>query len=395
MMKRTGKKTMTARLLSLLTGLALLLCCAACGAGDGGSSTGTESPDGSGTQAETGGKSYQFYGMYEEEGEGAAFADNAFLLTLNEDGTAVVDKYNYYSGDASDVASNTAYTAGYMKGTWEATQKDSVDCLKISLAVIGENGTEANSQTIYSYEISGTYSCELTFPLVAGMSYSREASMEGKEEKTFADENEFIQYYKYEPAESADIATLPGSVIYTANATASDTMKANFCENGVMAIYMTTYDMNIDEKYLWSYDEEAGFTLTYNGGEENIATDNGDGTWSFSDGSGNDYLMTLSELLAAVTEPAQLSTAAATNSETMFAWFFDNHTVEIKFDTTAYGQEGYTTVSKGQWSYDAENGLAITVDNAAVELTDLGDGTMQFTVSENTYSVTVSELAGE
>lgn len=193
---------------------------------------------------------------------------------------------------------------------------------------------------------------------------------------------------------TTEIATLPGPVIYTADATESETMKANFSANGVMAIYMTTYDVNVDAKYLWSYDEENGFALTYNGSEENIATDQGDGTYSFSDNMGNDYAMDLSQLLAAKPEAEQICTAAATVSETMFVFFYDDQSLSVMFDLTAYGMAGqYSAVATGQWSWSEEEGLALAVAGQVVELADQGDGTVQFTVQDNTYSVTVAELS--
>lgn len=100
------------------------------------------------------------------------------------------------------------------------------------------------------------------------------------------------------PGSDAEIPE-PDEVIYTADATESETMKANFSANGTMAIYMTTYETNIDAKYLWTAGED-GLVITYNGAEDNIAVDNGDGTYTFSDNYGNDYAVSLADLLAAV-----------------------------------------------------------------------------------------------
>jgi hypothetical protein len=64
------------------------------------------------------------------------------------------------------------------------------------------------------------------------------------------------------------------------------------------------------------------------------------------------------------------------------------------FDLTAYGMAGqYSAVATGQWSWSEEEGLALAVAGQVVELADQGDGTVQFTVQDNTYSVTVAELS--
>ncbi len=156
-----------------------------------------------------GGKSYQLTGKYEESGENASMLSAAFLLNLNEDGTAVVDKYMFANFDASDAAANPTYTASYMSGTWKEVEKDSVLCLQIKIAYVDEAGNESNSQTAYAYDVAGVYSFDLTFPVVPGMSYTRIAPMEGAEGKTYADANAFIQANKAEfvPPESVGTFT--------------------------------------------------------------------------------------------------------------------------------------------------------------------------------------------
>lgn len=184
----------TRKILALLLAALMMLSLAACGP--------TENPDNSKnpTQEPVGAKSYQFYGAYEEGGENAAMLDCAFKLELNEDGTAVADRYMMAQGDHSPAASNPTYTVSYMSGTWKAVQKDGVDCLQIKLAYVNEDGTESNSQTCYAYDVAGTYSFDLTFPVVPGMSYSRTATLEGKETKTYATADDFLNAYKREAA---------------------------------------------------------------------------------------------------------------------------------------------------------------------------------------------------
>lgn len=187
------------KILALLLAAMMLLSLAACGPKDDANPTNT--PTGGGDDQQTAPKSYQFIGAYEEGGENAAMLDCAFMLDLNEDGTAVASRYMMAQGDHSPAAENPTYTASYLSGTWKAVQKDGVDCLQIKLAYVNEDGTESNSQTCYAYDVAGVYSFEMTFPVVPGMSYSRIATMEGKEEKTYATADEFLKAYEREAAE--------------------------------------------------------------------------------------------------------------------------------------------------------------------------------------------------
>ena len=150
--------------------------------------------------------SYQLIGVYAEEGQGASQMTAAFMCNLNEDGTAVVDRYRYLTYDVSDFAANEGYNVDFMKGTWKPVQKDGVDCLQIKLAVENSDGTTSNDQTAYAYEIAGTYSFDLTFPIVPGMSYSRTVTMEGGETKQFADGNALIAAYAVEPEMPESVA---------------------------------------------------------------------------------------------------------------------------------------------------------------------------------------------
>ena len=182
-----------------------------------------------------------------------------------------------------------------------------------------------------------------------------------------------------------DIATLPGEIIYTADAQGSDTMKANFCDNGVMAVFITSYGVNVDAKYLWSFDENGALVLTWNGGAENVLTDNGDGTFAFTDGYNNTYTVDPAALKEAVKEPAKIYTAASVNSKTMFVFYYDNHTFTVNFDLSSFGQAGkYHVTKQGQWRL-GENGLEMAADGKLIEFT-MGDA-ITFPVDENTYTV--------
>lgn len=194
------------KFLAILLAAMMLLSLVACGPSN--ETNATPTPGGSDpTDPPAAAKSFQFYGKYEEEGEFASMLAAAFLLNLNEDGTAVVDKYAFGSYDASDAASNPSFSASYMSGTWKEVEKDGVPCLQIKLACVDEAGNESDNQTAYAYDVAGVYSFDMTFPVVPGMSYSRVAPMEGKEGKTYADANAFIQAYKQDFVAPENVGT--------------------------------------------------------------------------------------------------------------------------------------------------------------------------------------------
>lgn len=133
---------------------------------------------------------YQLVGKYEEDGEGADRVSAAFKLDLNKDGTAVADRYRYMSDTYEDT---------FMTGTWAPTQKDGIDCLKIDLAC-DNNGEKANEQTVYAYDMAGTYSVEISFPIVVGMDYKRNLTVEGTNEMKYDDESFKAAYAWTAPA---------------------------------------------------------------------------------------------------------------------------------------------------------------------------------------------------
>ena len=204
-MKRTAFK-MTALVLTLVMVLSL---------GFAGTALATEAPA---EEAEEAVKPLcQLVGKYEEEGQGADRVNGAFKLELFEDGTAVCDRYRYMAKDATEAASNPSYDDAFMTGTWEATQKDGIDCLKIELAC-DNNGTKSNETSMYAYEVAGQYSTEMDFPIVVGMDYKRTVAMAGVEEM-LEDDDAFIEAYMLEDAvksvgaeEAADDASQPAAL---------------------------------------------------------------------------------------------------------------------------------------------------------------------------------------
>ena len=105
------------KFLALGLALVMALTLAACG-NDAADSTPSPSAT-AGEENNTGSKTYQFTGKYEEDSANASMLNAAFLLNLNEDGTAVADRYMFDNYDDSDAATNPTYTASYMSGTWK------------------------------------------------------------------------------------------------------------------------------------------------------------------------------------------------------------------------------------------------------------------------------------
>lgn len=194
-----------------------------------------------------------------------------------------------------------------------------------------------------------------------------------------------------ETAEAPEFVTIPGECFYEVNAENSDTMKLEFCSNGVATIFMTTYNATVDGKYLWNYDEKSGLTMTYNGGEENVVTVDGD-TATLTDNYGNTYNFSVKELTDAIPERTQLFTAKATNSETMQTVFYADGSLTIQFDLTAYGQAGaFADVASGQWGV-SDGVFRLAIGGTEIELSETTDG-FEFAYDGNTYAVSADEYA--
>ena len=192
---------------------------------------------------------------------------------------------------------------------------------------------------------------------------------------------------------AADFVNLPGEIIATFDATESETMKLNFFDNGAAAVFITSYGVNVDDKYTWQLSEEGALTVTHNGGEENVLSGNGDGTFALTDGYNNVYTVDPALVASAVREPEKIYTATSVNSKTMFVFFYDNHTFTVNFDLSSFGQEGQFHVTRqGQWRLTddgiemAADGNAIVID-AQIDPAHPESAEITFPVDENTYSL--------
>lgn len=247
----------------VLAAMMLVGMLAACGGG-GSETTGPKE-----TTAPAATKSYQFYGKFEESGGYASILNAAFLLELNADGTAVCDKYAFGSYDASDVATNESYTQSYLSGTWKEVEKDGVPCLQIKLAYVDSNGAESNAQTCYAYDVAGVYSFDMTFPVVPGQAYTRTATMEGKEGKSYTDDNAFVQAYKKEFVAPEHVGTF---VDAEKNGT------AYLQADGTLLLY-AGYDQFADGKWTKTAD---GVTISVGGEAVEVTMDGNKASFTYS-----------------------------------------------------------------------------------------------------------------
>lgn len=315
---------------------------AACG-GSNSQTSGSET-----SQSGEGGKTYQFWGTYEEDGENASMLNAAFLLNLNEDGTSVADKYMFANYDASDAATNPTYTTSYMSGTWKEVEKDGVECLQIKLAYVDDAGNESNAQTAYAYDVAGVYSFDLTFPVVPGMSYTRVASMEGKEGQTYADANAFIQAYKQE-------FTAPESVGTFTDATNNGT--AYLQADGTLLLY-AGYDKFADGKWALA---DGAISITLNDEAVDVTMDGNKATFTAERdmGEGNTTSFTfVCEDISALSAPeagAQTPAQAPAEAEGIATYeagdlelvLLDDTNMKVKYPAYGMERDGFTYVLDG------------------------------------------------
>ena len=224
-------------------------------------------------------KSYQLSGEFRDDLSilGGGYD---FLLNLNVEGDAVLARYNPFSYDASDAATNPNYTAEYMKGTWKAVQKDGVDCLQIKLAIHKQDGTTESESTLYAYDVAGVYSVEVEFPLVPGMSFTRKVTLTGGENKTYADANAFIQAKKM-------TFTAPESVTTFESKTQGGEVNATlYVQNGGKVIaYMGTSKIS-EGTYTKSATE---MTVTLDGTPIEVTIEGNKGSFTYTYSAGGMY----------------------------------------------------------------------------------------------------------
>ncbi|MCI8915494.1 MAG: hypothetical protein HFF26_02335 [Oscillospiraceae bacterium] len=339
-------------LAAALSALMLLSLLAACGGKPAASSqapsaepTKSAGGEGEGESAKT----FQFWGTYEEGGENASMLNAAFLLNLKDDGTAVADKYMFARYDASDAATNPSFTASYMSGTWKEVEKDGVACLQIKLAYVDEAGTESNSQTAYAYDVAGVYSFDLTFPVVPGMSYTRVASMEGKEGQTYADANAFIQAYKQE-------FTAPEHVGTFTDAENSGTV---YLQADGTALLYAGYDKFADGTWALA---DGAISVTVNGEAVDVTMDGSKATFAaerdMGDGNTASYTFVCEDISALPApeggqapveggEPAEEEGIASYEAGGLVLVLLDDVNMKVKYPEYGMERDGFTYVLEG------------------------------------------------
>ena len=368
------KKLLAAVLSATMLGSMLAAC--------GGSGSNSQTSASETSQSGEGGKTYQFWGTYEENGENASMLNAAFLLNLNEDGTSVADKYMFANCDASDAATNPTYTTSYMSGTWKEVEKDGVECLQIKLAYVDDAGNESNAQTAYAYDVAGVYSFDLTFPVVPGMSYTRVASMEGKEGQTYADANAFIQAYKQE-------FTAPESVGTFTDATNNGT--AYLQADGTLLLY-AGYDKFADGKWALA---DGAISITLNDEAVDVTMDGNKATFTAERdmGEGNTTSFTfVCEDISALSAPeagAQTPAQAPAEAEGIATYeagdlelvLLDDTNMKVKYPAYGMERDGFTYVLDGD---------TLTVTAPSEDVTGAfaqiwaGVGAEKWTISGNT-----------
>ncbi len=333
-------------LAAVLSAMMLVSLLAACGGSPSSNSQAPSSEPSQSDEGGEGGKSYQFWGTYEESGENASMLNAAFLLNLKEDGTSVADKYMFANYDASDAATNPTFTASYMSGTWKEVEKDGVACLQIKLAYVDEAGNESNAQTAYAYDVAGVYSFDLTFPVVPGMSYTRVASMEGKEGQTYADANAFIQAYKQE-------FTAPENVGAFTDADNNGT--AYLQADGTLLVY-AGYDQFADGK--WSLADGA-IAITLGGEALDVTMDGNKATFAaernMGDGNTVSYTFVCEDIstLSAPeggedpAEPAEAEGIATYTAGDLELVLLDETNMKVKYPAYGMERDGFTYVLDG------------------------------------------------
>ncbi len=191
-----------------------------------------------------------------------------------------------------------------------------------------------------------------------------------------------------------DVVAYAGESFISIDSMNSETMKLQFSTNGTASIYMTTYEMNIETKYLWKYNEESGLFISYNGAIENSAIISEDGqTCTIVDSYDNTYEFSVADFISAIPEREEILRFDSSNTDTMFAFVYRDNGIDLMYDLTSYGQEGqYYATSEGQWMFDEENGLQVAFDGKVVDLTEDENGDYVFTLDDNTYVIVLSEL---
>ena len=334
------------KFLALGLALVMALTLAACG-NDAADSTPSSSAT-AGEENNTGSKTYQFTGKYEEDSANASMLNAAFLLNLNEDGTAVADRYMFDNYDDSDAATNPTYTASYMSGTWKEAERDGVACLQIKLAYVDEAGNESNGQTAYAYDVAGVYSFDMTFPVVPGMSYTRTATMEGTEGKTYEDANAFIQAFKAEFVAPENVAALTDE---------ANGGTAYLQPDGTLLIYA---GYNNVAQGTWNV-ENGALTVTINDAAVNVTADGNKATFSYDYSMAEGYSTTYTfvcEDVTALSAPAAGETGSEggeTEAEGIASYdagglvlvLLDDTNMKVKFPEYDMERDGFTYVLDG------------------------------------------------
>ncbi len=351
-------KKIFANLIAGVLAIGMMATTVACGGGE------TSSKPESSTQEPAEKKSYQLVGEYKENLSvlGGGFD---FMLNLNDDGNAVLARYNPFTYNGDDAATNTAFTAEYMKGTWKATAKDGVDCLQIKLAVHKDDGTTTNDITAYAYDVAGVYSFDLSFPLVVGMSFTRTCTLSGGETKTYADANAFIQAKKLTFEAPASVAIFE-SVNEEGEKTGG---KVYVQEDGTMLAYAGYTEFATGVYTKSTAGETITFGVTMEGETVEVSVEGKKASFSYVYSMGGGYDTTYNFVCDDISVLPDLGGADAPT--------------EVKY-TGSYGETNYsiTILSETECKYANEAYVAMGLSGFECIYTKDANGTLTLTAKE-------------
>ena len=316
-------------------------------------------------------------GVYEEQGTWESLTDAAFLLVLETDGSARLDRYAFAYYDTSPAVDNPSYTAAYGVGTWKSVIKDERELLQIKLALA--NGA---SQTIYAEKDNGKFAFDLSFPIQIGAGADMRICRLTETATAIANADDFIGQFSRTFTEPASIARMED---------AASNGKLLFFEDGAFTL-MHDFDTILTGQ--WGKNDE-GVTLTIGAEKYELPIEDGalrfDYSYTLQGVANYDFVLTMADasLLPArsrmifasgerdystVPDPLLFMDGSAVQTEDDFAKRRDE--VLTLFSEYVYGPiptDGYsctfTVVEEG----DALNGAAYRRQIRMLITTDLDD----------------------
>ncbi len=258
---------------------------------------------------------YSDYAMYVEIGvngtwnydetNGVQFGGSSSTsLTLDGNGiyTYSDGMGNTYQFTSADITGITELMQTYVMGdaiyTADATNSDSMHAVFYDNGLISIQYYTYDAGLYYEYSYSADEGLTITSD---GTSVSVSEDTEGT--FTFSDS----YYNTYSISETALAAAIPAaSTLIDISATNSETMALRLYDNHTYSVmyYYSAYGMYVEigVKGTWNYSEENG--VQFGGSSSTSLTLDGNGTYTYSDGMGNTYQFTASDIVNALNSAA-------------------------------------------------------------------------------------------